>query len=299
MASQHRIPPTERSQSRTPSTLSSRWALIGFAALSACEGTGSVRLTTWGEEYIEQAIPAATGDTVGFADGWRVSFTKFLLTVKSVSLGSRDAAKPEWTLPEPMVFDLTRKGPAEIAVVKDLPARRLDAVSYTLAFDGAAKNGNGAAEADLAQHAAGGYTLSLAGVAERGAERKTFEWGFSKDTRYEACKNEELGGLGVAVPTGAVETVELTIHGDHLFYDDLQSPDAVMRFDAMAGADRDGDGAITLDELKAVNLTALPADRYGTGGASGVKTLADFVGELSRTVGHYRAEGECSSVPVR
>jgi hypothetical protein len=92
--------------------------------------------------------------------------------------------------------------------------------------------------------------------------------------------------------------VQLTIHGDHLFFDDLQSPEAKMRFDAMAAADNLGiagaDGQVTLEELAAVDLTELPPDQYGTGGVGNVRNLRDFVTALVRTVGHFRGEGECS-----
>ena len=122
-------------------------------------------------------------------------------------------------------------------------------------------------------------------------------WGFPINTLYEKCEHPDLGE-GVTVPNGGEETVQLTIHGDHLFFDDLQSPDAKMRFDAIAAADKAGilgaDGQVTLEELALVDLTELPPEQYGTGGASNVRTLRDFVTALVRTVGHYRGEGECS-----
>ena len=68
--------------------------------------------------------------------------------------------------------------------------------------------------------------------------------------------------------------------------------------DAIAAADKAGilgaDGQVTLEELALVDLTELPPEQYGTGGASNVRTLRDFVTALVRTVGHYRGEGECA-----
>lgn len=71
------------------------------------------------------------------------------------------------------------------------------------------------------------------------------------------------------------------------------SEEAKIRFQALADADKNNDGEITLVELGMVDLTSLPVDQYGTGGASAVKNLHDFVNALSRTLGHYRGEGEC------
>ena len=55
------------------------------------------------------------------------------------------------------------------------------------------------------------------------------------------------------------------------------------------------DGEVTLEELATVKLAAIPTANgpYGTGSAAGINDLRDFVEALSRTVGHYRGEGEC------
>ena len=55
-----------------------------MAAVSACGGVGTVSLTTWGEEYIEQEIPAAE-----FEDGHTVKFTKFLVVVNEFQLATK------------------------------------------------------------------------------------------------------------------------------------------------------------------------------------------------------------------
>ena len=89
--------------------------------------------------------------------------------------------------------------------------------------------------------------------------------------------------------------VQITIHGDHPFYDRLQeSPNPAvatsLRFDAIAEADADVDGEVTLEELDAA---ILDVTRYDPSPFE-VTTLGEFVGELVRTIGHYRGEGECS-----
>ncbi len=94
---------------------------------------------------------------------------------------------------------------------------------------------------------------------------------------------------------GGTDEVQLTIHGDHLFYDDLQASNAKVRFTALSKADANGDSKLTLDELAAVRLTMIAAEdgTFGTGAAANVNTLRDFVTDLTRTVGHFRGEGEC------
>ena len=100
------------------------------------------------------------------------------------------------------------------------------------------------------------------------------------------------------VTNGGNESVQLTIHGDHFFYDDLASEEAVPRFNAMAAADTSGDGKVTLDELGAVKLVDIDEGTYGTGSASHVDDLGAFVQALTATLGHYRGEGHCAATQL-
>ena len=103
------------------------------------------------------------------------------------------------------------------------------------------------------------------------------------------------------VTNGGAQNVELTVHGDHVFYDDLQSEEAVPRFQALADADANSDGLITLEELDQVPLYTIPVEKgtYGTGALGNVNTLGDYERTLSRTIGHYRGEGSCNSKSVQ
>jgi hypothetical protein len=133
-------------------------------------------------------------------------------------------------------------------------------------------------------------------------ESKMFSWSFQTATLYEDCRGEQDGKEvdGVLVTNGGTQEVQITIHGDHLFYDDLQSEKAILRFQALANADADNDGVITLDELDRVPLYTVPASvgPYGTGALGYVNTLGDYERTLARTFGHYRGEGSCNSKNV-
>jgi hypothetical protein len=78
-----------------------------------------------------------------------------------------------------------------------------------------------------------------------------------------------------------------------LFADQL-SGDAKRRFDALASADTNNDGKVTLDELNFVQLATLPQGQYGVGGATAVKSLKDFVTQRSRAIGGFEGEGTCT-----
>jgi hypothetical protein len=143
----------------------------------------------------------------------------------------------------------------------------------------------------------GGYSLYVTGAASKEGTEKRFAWGFALGTSYDECHSEQQGRdeAGVVVTNNVELNVELTTHGDHLFYDRLQSspdPSVVtsLRFDALAAADANADDEVTLEELNATPLDVRLYDPSGLGAA----THGAFVSSLARTVGHFRGEGECT-----
>lgn len=270
-----------------------------LSVLAACTasgeaGEGTVTFSTYGEDYIEKEIPAAD-----VADGWTIRYGKFLVAIGEVSVAEADRA-PLSTMTGSKLFAMTRPGDKAVVTFSGVPAKAYPDVGYVIGPVTAATTvGEGASEADKDLMARAGYALYVEGSAQKASVTKTFAWGFTARTHYEKCKGALAGKEtdGVVVTNGGTDRVELTIHGDHLFYDDLQSNEAKLRFDNLAAADADDDGAVTLEELAAVKLAALPAERgpYGTGSAAGIHDLGAFVAALSRTVGHFRGEGECVS----
>ncbi len=279
-------------------------SILGLTALSAlaplgCDdgsgddasGVGAVEFTSWGEEYIEDKIPAEQ-----FADGYSVKYTKFLVMVGSVEVADADGAVAAkygtYTL-----FNHTVAGVKPLTSFKDVPAKAYTKVSYELAPTTADKItlGPSVTDADRDLMVSGKFHLYVEGTISKAAVSKSFKWGFGVPTPLIDCKGEKDGKEvdGVVVTNGGTDTVQLTIHGDHLFYDDLQSPDAKLRGDSIVSADADMNGEVTLAELGMVSLVDLPANQYGTGAATAVNDLGAFVTFLSRTVGHYRGEGEC------
>lgn len=269
--------------------------LLGMT-LSACsvtdadEGSGSARFSVWGEEYIEQGMPATA-----FADGWSVSFSKFLIVVGEVSVADERAGEAG-RLRGSQVFNLASVGPHLLGEMESLPARTFNRVAYAVLSAGADTEPHASAtQADLELMQQGPYSVYVTGAATREDRAKTFAWGLSGSTRYTQCVAEIAGRNveGIAVTNGGTEAVELTIHGDHLFYDDLASSEARPRFAAMADADADLNDEVTLDELTAVRLVSIAEGSYGTGSASGVDDLGAFVLAQTKTLGHFRGEGHC------
>jgi hypothetical protein len=266
-----------------------------FSILAGCgdadDGAGNVAFSTWGEEYIEREIPAADVE-----DGWTIHFDKFLVDIGHIAVAEEGGGKVA-EMSGSILFDHTRAGVKPLRTFADLPAKAFARVSYEIAPVTADTQVAGVSEGDKSFMATNGYSIYVEANATKGSVTKKLVWGFTTATLYDRCKGE-LGGKeteGVVVTNGGTDQAEITIHGDHFFYDDLQANDAKVRFDNIAAADADMDGAITMAELANVKLAAIPAEKgiYGTGSASGIDDLGTFVTALSRTVGHFRGEGEC------
>jgi hypothetical protein len=273
--------------------LQNNWqsALVaGAVSLSACGApVGSIDVRVWGEDYVANEIPAAM-----FEDRWSVRFTKFLVHVSDVRFAATGG--PSYALAGGgRVFDLKPAAqPLSIGAISMVEARRLNDVQFALTAASANSTAGNASASDLMVMQGGGYALYVEGEATH-AMRGTlsFRWGFTGNTRFHTCLDSN-SQPGLVVTGGSSATpAQLTFHADHLFYDGLQNPDAKMRFDAIASADRNSDRMITLDELATVDLTTLPTGQYTTGSARNVNTLRDFIAALVTTVGHWNGEGHC------
>jgi hypothetical protein len=261
-----------------------RMLWTGAVLLVGCGG-GSVSVTAWGEDFIEQSIPAAE-----FEDGFTVTYSRFLAVVQEVSLRKKSGEVGP-AQQGALVVDVRRPGPVELFAWSAVPVGKWDDVRFAIAPATSATGVGEVPAADVSRMTTGGLSLYLEGTVVKADVTKRFAWGFTGNTRYSGCRSEALGE-GLTVPAGGAAEMQLTLHGDHPWYDALAGTRR-LRAQAIVDADADGDGEVTLDELAAVPLTRLPAGQYDTTGAAGVKTLRDFVTTLTRTVGHFQGEGEC------
>lgn len=280
----------------------SKSLLVGAVVLSsvACSssdatGTGSLSFSIWGEPFIEDKIPA---DKV--EDGWTIKYNKFLVTLGPIRVADSSGSVVS-EMAGSKLFDMTKPGVKPVVTFASVPAKAYEQVSFDIAPATAATELAVATEADKELLVAGGFSIYVDAVATKGAVTKTYRWGFKTATAYRQCKGD-VGGKnldGVLVTNGGTDDPQITIHGDHLYYDDLQDPESKVRFDNIAAADVDNDGVITLAELAKVELAKIPKEKgaYGTGSARGVNDLEAFHTALSRTIGHWRGEGECFSTP--
>lgn len=275
----------------------SSFKLLALLALGGCseEGAGSATFTTWGEEYIEQGIPA--GDD-GFVDGWSLKYDKFLVNFHQIKVATANGEVAE-SSPESYFVDNVVPGRKKLLTFSNVTAKSWDRVSYQIKPASGNARIVAGADDDLVMMVEAGYSIFIQGSARKDDLVKTFALGFSQGTQYDECHSQQGGKdtAGIVVTDGADDTSELTTHGDHFFYDRLQGSagsnvTTSLRFDAVAAADDNGDadGNITLEELENQPLDVKLYDPSGLP----VANMKDFISGLSRTVGHFRGEGECS-----
>jgi hypothetical protein len=244
-----------------------------FAGACGDPGQATLRITAYGEEFIEDRIPAEV-----LVDGWEIDFSRFLVALREVEV---DGEALEGTF----VVDLTRGSGGdghELGMVT-LPAEGRPLVGFRVAPVEAATPVS-ATEDDVAQLVDMGASIWVEGAATKGGETVSFSWAFETDTHYVDCQST------AELLEGRAASSQLTIHADHLFYDDLDSPTPNVAFDLIAGADRNADGEVTADELWETDITGLA--RYQVGSRD-VTDLWSFIEVQTSTVGHIDGEGHC------
>ncbi len=253
-----------------------------FSVLSCDEeeqdiAEGTLTVEIWGEEFIEEGIPADE-----FADGYALVFSKFLVTVSDISVAQQNK-EPALTASEMKVWDVVKKGPATI---ESSTAKAGDYTVSAYRISPATEkafSGNASSD-DVDMMIEKGLSVYVEGTASKENNTLSFAWGFSTDTVYDPCHS-----IGQLMPQGKA-TVQLTIHGDHLFYDSATSEEPALVFNDIALADGDNDGVITEEELLAYDITALPI--YNVGNLK-IDNLYDYIDHMTSTLGHIDGEEHC------
>lgn len=199
--------------------LSLTWVgLAGALAVVGCASEGTVRVTAYGEDFIEQGIAAAE-----FSDGWAVTFDRFAVSIRDVTVAGKAVAD-------------------------------VDPVDLTLGSAGAGQL-LGEVTADANDYGDASFTIDrmeVEGNAVLGDQEKRFVWVFEEQLRYTGCEST------TTVNAGETSEFQITVHADHLFYDSLVADEPSLVFQPFADADSNMDGLIEADgELWEARIGAL------------------------------------------
>ena len=166
------------------------------------------------------------------------------------------------------IWDMTKSGPFDVTT-ETVPAGAYTHAAYRISPATDAATAGNAASDDVQYMIDNGLSVYVEGTASDGTTDVSFAWGFETDTTYDPCHSKgELAADGTA-------DIQITIHGDHFFYDSAVSEDPDLRFNDIALADADSDGEVTEAELLDYDFTSLP--NYMVGSLEEVKARADQV----------------------
>lgn len=292
-------------------------------------GTGSVRVLLEPEDVIIQGLRAGDGKAQ-INDGWDVEFQRYIAVLGGIQL--KLATDQEITAESTDAFavdlkKLPQQG-LELWHLEDLEAGRWEFNYFLTAGGHGAKRHETVSEADfqrledehisyliegtisqtggvscppssLATPPEGAEPVSVEGVDGTCYANPTihFELGVEAETSYGPCSID--GVSGVAVTDQGSESVSITLHGDHLFFNGFPegSESGVFRFAQwLADSDLNLDGTVTKEELKQIKpaeLASMQKIQLGGSPVQPIKNLWDYVRAQLKTQGHYQGEGEC------
>jgi len=275
---------------------------LALGCANEIQGTGSLTIEISGEEAALSGYPVGSGASeIAFADGWTLDFRKVLVSLSHFEL--KTAGGDDADLESDSVVADLHPGDAELWRFDEVPARRWDRVGYRYQppSDGTRRVG-GASQADVALMRDEGYSFYIEGTARKGEREVEIAWGFPFAVQLSRCQNGLDETDGVVVRENAQSSAQITVHLDHLFFDNWAVDEPNLRFDAMAAV-APADGPLLLSDLaKQNNLSDLkaadgqPLDlAYDPGSAfSPVPTnLEQYTIEAATTTGHWNGEGHC------
>jgi hypothetical protein len=258
--------------------LSLAFAFSSLGCDDSEESTGNLIVTVWGEEYIEESIPSSE-----FKDNWSISYSKFIVNIESLN-GADTDMDGIWGI------DLTKSGPHTI-FNGQAKATSVAPLSYSITQTSNESVNFNIESKDFELMKSENYSVFVEGVARKDGSEIQFSWGFTSNTLYNECHATGLVGSDDSQPT------QLTIHGDHLFYESLVDSQAGLRFQVIANADTNSDSIITKQELEdfsGLEFTSL--DNYDVPADSNIDNLWDYLSAQVTTIGHIDGEGHCNII---
>jgi hypothetical protein len=231
-------------------------AAAGLSLVACGDPAGIVLLGIEGSESLAEGWPRDGSDgEVAFADGWRLSFTHYIVSVERVEVGAEGEA-PVATSGS-YVVDLRRQ-PEALEIMERVPAGEWERFAVRLFPATAVAAAPRVDPDDLNAMVVNAWSHSIRGTATDSTEQVAVEFDFSLSagTLVPSCANGEGSGDGLVVEDGDFTTATITVNPDDLFRTSLDGGAAPLRFGPIAGA-RGDDFVVTWDELANQPLDAL------------------------------------------
>ena len=292
------------------------WLIVTSMALAAsgcggdgARGNGDGNLTVL--LAAEQSIPGGlrAGDQEeDIRDGFDIEFNRYVIAVGLVAMSQTDGANRQRSdLVAVADFVSLPTTAPELTAFDQIPTGQYTEFGFqTPVPEASAANLNSVDQSDVDAMIANGWSHIIEGTITRvsdGAE-KSFLIEADVPSVYTACAVE---GLPPGVNVSRNSSAEVTMHGDHLFFNGFPEDEgnitrlAKWLWDVQ---DIDGDDLIARPDLEAATdvgtlFPSPPAGVYElTGGPLTINNAWDFVRAQLGTQGHIFGEGECEWSPL-
>ena len=266
-------------------------ATLAFACGDDGDARGQLQVRVQAEASITEGLKADGGE-----DGidYGVTFSKYLVAIGKVRLGR--AGHPERRDDRVFVADLLKVGEqgAELGELTDLESGRWEQLGYETPITPAgAIPLAGVTPADLQVMVDQQLTYWIEGTVAGPDKPLSFKLQVGVPAVFSDCQTNARPGI--AIPDGGRTSLNLTLHGDHLFFDGfLSGSEAAVKRSAkwLIDADLNRDGRVETPELVGQSAVRL----FPMANLSGftINDALDFVRAQLSTQGHVNGEGECT-----
>jgi hypothetical protein len=240
-------------------------AVLGVGCLPADDRPEPGQILVTGE------ASAAIPDGFATADGWTISFDRFVTALGDIRLHDekgRDGSCNDYAQTRyNWLFDFTVAGREKIGLAHGLGTCSVEFELGPPDFDGVLGPGVSVSDRDAMRIRNSDafvdderISIIAQGVATRGDASIRFDWAFRRGFEYSECPGEGGGFVSVVDANGG-DALELNVivSGEVLFQQEATA-DAPHLFQSMADGDADGDGNVTLAELDEVMADTVTDD---------------------------------------
>ncbi|NNK07021.1 MAG: hypothetical protein HKP50_06910 [Myxococcales bacterium] len=271
-------------------------------------GSGNLSVVLAAEETISDGLDAGSGDE-NILDGFDVRFNRYIVAIGNVAMSQVGGANPQ-SSSVLAVADFTSlpSTQPEVTAFNGIATGQYTRFGFeTPPPSNGVLNVNGVATEDIDAMVANGWSYIIEGTITQVSDGVTKSFLIEADvpTVYSDCA---LDGMEPGVNVAGNSSVDITLHGDHIFFNGFPEEEGnVMRLAQWLWdiEDRDSNELLTRTDFEAATdvgslFPSPPSGAYElTGGPiTPLSSAWDFIRAQLGTQGHIFGEGECEWSPL-
>ena len=283
-------------------------ALIAGLFAGCGSDTGNLSVLIEAEETIPDGLQAGDGEE-DIRDGFDISYSRYIVTLGNVAMSQLDGADFQSSAVV-VVADLTSLPSTlpELTSFDGIPTGQYTSFGFeTPPADANVVNLNSVEQEDIDAMIANGWSYIIEGTITQVSDGASKDFLIEADVPsvYSDCAVEDLEpGVNVS----STSSVDITLHGDHIFFNGFPEEEGnVVRLAQWLWdiPDVDSDDVLTQADFEAATKVGslYPSTTGGgayelTGGPIAITSAWDFIRAQLGTQGHIFGEGECEWSPL-